>query len=147
MERDSRCQLFWKSCFGCHKCVSPHGWIWTTCHLVLTYLNLNIQMVVSQFQIGTAAESHYLKSGKFCTWLSISIFLGKHESCSPILTYQVIALSITIPVSHMFYLASAVSENFIITQANFEAHIIKFGNLQFVERKCQSLNMNVKRWI
>ena len=82
LERDSGCQLFWKNCFGCHKCMSPHGWIWTICHLVSTYLNLNIQMVVSRFQIGTVAESYYLKSGKFCTWLSISIFLGKHKRCT-----------------------------------------------------------------
>ena len=119
------------------------------CHLVLTHRKFNIQMVVSQFQIGTVPQSHYLKSGKFCTRLSPSIFLGSHRSCSPILTYKVIALSIIISLSYMFHLAFAASKNFIITQANFEDHIIKFGRLQFIERKCQceSFNINVNRLI
>ena len=45
----------------------------------------------------------------------------------------------------MFYLAFAASKNFIITQANFEEHNIKFGKLQFVEQKYQPLNINVNR--
>ena len=102
-------------------------------------------MVVSQFQIGTVPESHYLKSRKCCTRPSPPIFLGSHRSCSPILTYKVIVLSITIPLSHMFYLGFAASKNFFITQANFQDHIIEFGRLQFVEPKYQPLNINVNR--
>ena len=45
----------------------------------------------------------------------------------------------------MFYLAFAASDNLFITQANFEYHIIKFGRLKFVARKCQRLNKNVNR--
>ena len=79
--------------------------------------------------------------------------LGSHRSCSPILTYKVVALSIAIPFSHIFYLAFAASNNLFITRANFKDHIIKFGRLQFIERKCQPLNRwivekkNVNRWI
>ena len=73
------------------------------------------------------------------------MFLGSHRSCNPIFTYEVIALSTAIPLSHMFYLAFATSKNLFIAQANFEDHIIKFGRLQFVERKWQPLNIYVNR--
>ena len=102
-------------------------------------------MFVSHFQTETVPESHDLKSGKCCTEPSLLIFLGSHRSCSPILTYKVIVLSIAIPLCHMFYLAFAASKNLFITRANFEDHIITFGRLQFVERKCQPLNINVNR--
>ena len=76
--------------------------------------------------------------------LSLSpFFLGIYSSCSPILTYKVIALSIAIPLFHMFYLAFAASKNLFITRANFEDHIIKFGRLYFVKRKCQPLNIKM----
>ena len=95
---------------------------------------------VSHFQIGTVSESHYLKSRKFCAWPSFSIFLGIYNSCSPIPTYKVIALSIAIPLFHMFYLAFAASKNLFITRANFEDHIIKSADYIL-------LNENVNRWI
>ena len=117
-----------------------------TCHFVLTYLKLNIQTVVYQFQIGTVADSHYLKSGIFCTWLSLPMFLGSHRSCSPVLTYKGIALSIAFPLSHIYWLAFAGSKNLFI--ANFEGHIIKFGRFTICWRKmstveyyCESLNI------
>ena len=138
--------LFFIICSGCHKCMSPCGWIWTTCHLALTYLRLNIQTVVSQFQTGTVGDSDYLKSGICCTLISLPMFLGSPRSCNPILTYEVIALSTAIPLSHMFCLAFAVWKDLFIAQANFEDHIIKFGRLQFVERKWQPLKINVNRW-
>ena len=62
-----------------------------------------------------------------------------------ILYLKMIALSIAIPSSHMFDLAFAASKNLPIVRAKFEDHIIKFGRLQFVERKCQPLNVNVNR--
>ena len=102
-------------------------------------------MTVSRFEIGTASESHYLKSSKFCASPSLSIFLGSHRSCSPILTYKVIALSIAIPLFHVFYLVFAASKNLFIARANFEDLIIKFGRLYIVERKCQPSNINVNR--
>ena len=71
------------------------------------------------------------------------MFLGSHRSYNPILTYKVIALSIAIPLSHMCYLAFAASQDLLIAQENFEDHIIRFGRLQFVEQKCQPLNMNM----
>ena len=71
------------------------------------------------------------------------MFLGSYRNCSPIITYMVIALSIAIPLSHMCYLAFAASQNLLIAQENFEDHIIRFGRLQFVEQKCQPLNMNM----
>ena len=77
-------------------------------HLVLMHLKFNLQMVLSHFQIGTVPELHYLKSGKFCTWPSLPNFSGSPRSCSPILTCQVIALPIVIPLSHMFYLAFTI---------------------------------------
>ena len=73
------------------------------------------------------------------------MFLGSHRSSSPILTYKVIALSTTIPLFHLFYLAFATTKFFFIAQANFEDHMIKFVRLQFVERKCQPMNINVNR--
>ena len=96
-------------------------------------------MVGFYFQIRTVPEWYYLKSDKFCIWLSLPIFLGSHRSCSPILICKVIALS------HIFHLAFAASNDLFIAGANFEDHIIKFGRLQFVERKCQPLNINVNR--
>ena len=63
------------------------------------------------------------------------MFLGSPRSYNPILTYEVIALSTAIPLSHMFCLTFAVWKDLFIAQANFEDHIIKFGRLQFVERK------------
>ena len=62
-----------------------------------------------------------------------------------ILHLKVIALSIAIPFSHVFDLAFTASKNLSITRAQFEDHIIKFGRLQSVERKCQPLNVNVNR--
>ena len=73
------------------------------------------------------------------------MFLGSHRSCSPILTYNVMALSTAIPLSHMLYLAFVTPKIFFIAQTNFEDDIIKFGRVQFVERKCQPLNINVNR--
>ena len=98
-------------------------------------------MTVSHFQIGTVSESHYIKSSKFCAWPSISIILGSHRRCSPILTYKAIALSIPIPLFHMFYLAFAASKDLFIIRAYFEHHIIKFVRLNFVEWKCQPLTL------
>ena len=111
----------------------------TTCHLVLTHLKLNIQIVVSQFQIGTVPESHYLKSGKFCTWPSLNkFFLRNHRSCSLIRTYKVMALSIVIPFSHMFYLAFAASKN-------KRKQILRTILSSSVD--CNLLNENVNCWI
>ena len=90
---------FFKIVFRCHKCMSRHTWI--TYHLVLTHLITNLKMVVSHFQIRMVPKSHYLKSGKCCTWPSLLIFLGSHRTCSPILTYKVVALSIAIHFSHV----------------------------------------------
>ena len=90
-------------------------------------------MVVSQFQIRTAPESHYLKSGKFCTWSSLPIFLGSHWSCSPILIYKVIALSIAIPLSDMFYLN-------ITVEYKCESLNINMSNPKY---KCESLNIKM----
>ena len=104
-------------------------------------------MVFSHFRIGTAPESHYVKSGKFCTWPSLHILLGSHRSCNPILTYKVIVLSITIPLSHIFDLNFVALKNLFITRANFKDHVIKFSRSQFTERKCQRLNINVNRLI
>ena len=99
----------------------------------------------SHFQIGTVSESHYLKSSKFYAWPSLSILLGSHRSSSPILTYKVI--SIAVSLFHMFYLDFAASKNrAFINRANFE-DIIKFGRLYFAERKCQLFNINANRWI
>ena len=95
-------------------------------------------MVVSQFQIGTVPESHCLKFSKFCTGLS------SHRSCSPILSYNVIALSSVILLSHMLYSAFAALNIFFTTGADFEDHI-KSGRLQFAERKRKPLNVNVNR--
>ena len=133
--------FFWEG-ERCQNCMSPHRWIEPNYHLILTHLRLNLQILVSRFQIGTFPESYYLKSGKFCTWLSLSpFFLGSHRSCSPIL--NIIILSVAIPLSHMIHLAFSTSNNLFITRENFEDHIIKFGRLQFVERKCQPLNINL----
>ena len=133
--------FFWEG-ERCQNCMSPHRWIEPNYHLILTHLRLNLQILVSRFQIGTFPESYYLKSGKFCTWLSLSpLFLGSHRSCSPIL--NIITLSVAIPLSHMIHLAFSTSNNLFITRENFEDHIIKFGRLQFVERKCQPLNINL----
>ena len=95
-------------------------------------------MTVSRFEIGTASESHYLKSSKLCVSPSLLIFLGSHRSCSPILTYQVIALSIAIPLFHMFYLAFAAPKNLFITRANFE--VILSSSVDYI-----LLNENVNR--
>ena len=84
-----------------------------------------------------------------CSWPSLSIFLGSHRCCGPILTYKAITLPVTIPLFHMFYLAFAASKNLFIA-ANFEDHIIKFGRLHFywtkmspAEHKCESLNIKM----
>ena len=103
-------------------------------------------MVVSHFRVRTVPESSYLKSVNFATDLLSPFFLGSHRS--PILTYNVIALLLAILLSHMFYLAFAELNDLFITRANFEDHIIKFGRLQFVERKiveykCKSLNIKM----
>ena len=102
-------------------------------------------MVVSYFQIGTVPKSHYLKSGKFCTWRFLHIFLSSHGNFSSVLTYKVIALPIAIPLSHKFYLPFAASKNLFITWANFEDRIIMFGRLQCFAQKRQPLNINI--WI
>ena len=95
-------------------------------------------MVVSQSQIGTAAESHYLKSGNFFEVATEVVALSSLIKSS---TCQMLFLFPT------FYLAFSVLENLFITLANFEDHIIKFDRLQFVERKGQPLNIKVNRRI
>ena len=99
-------------------------------------------MVVSHFQIGTVPELHYLKIRQI---LHLTLSPGSNGSCSPIVTYKVIAMSIAIPFFHVFYLAFAASKNLFITRENSEDDIIMFARLQFVERKCQLLNTNVNR--
>ena len=94
-------------------------------------------MVVSQSQIGTAAESHYLKSGNFFEVATEVVALSSLTESS---TCQMPFLFPT------FYLAFAALENLFITLANFEDHIIKFDGLQFVERKGQLLNINVNQY-
>ena len=70
-------------------------------------------------------------------------FFRESRKLYPYPHLNVIALSIAIPLFHMFCLAFAESNNLFILRANFEHHIIKFGRLQFVEQKCQPLNINV----
>ena len=95
-------------------------------------------MVVSQSQIGTAAESHYLTSGN-CFEVATEVValssLAKSSTCQ---------MPFLFPT---FFLAFAASENLFITLANFEGHIIKFDRLQFAERKGQPLNIKVNRRI
>ena len=102
-------------------------------------------MLVSHFQIGSVPELHQLNPANCAPDPPSPQFLGSHRCCSPILTYNAIALQIAIPPSQMFHLAFAASINLCITRENFEDHIIKFGRLEFVERKCQPLNINVNR--
>ena len=82
---------------------------------------------------------------------SIGCFSFSNRNCSKITLLKIqqilhlkpIDLSMVIPLSHIFDLAFAASKNLFIARAKFEDHIIKFGRLQFVERKCQPLNINM----
>ena len=84
--------------------------------------------VVSHFQIGAHSEAR-----------SRSTLLKIRQ----ILPLKIIALSVAVPFFHIIDLAFAASKTFSITRAKFKDHIIKFGRLQFVKRKCQPLNISM----
>ena len=95
-------------------------------------------MVVSRFQIGLFLESHLLKSGQILNLTPSLHFLG-----SPFLTCNVTALSIAIGFSGF---AFAAPNNLFMAQHILRTTLssfIKLGILQFVERECQPLNVNV----
>ena len=114
--------------------------------------NLPFSFNISETQF---SNGHFSNSNRICSRITLlkmrqilhltllPMFLGSHRSCSTVLTHKVIALPIAIQLSHMFYLAFATSKNLFIIQATLEDHIMKFGRLQFVEQKCQLLNINV----
>ena len=113
--------------FVCNKCMSPHE--------CMNLNNLPFSFHTSETQFSNGCFSFSNRNYPRITLLKIR----------KILHLKIIALSIAIPFWHMFDLAFAASKNLCITRSKFEDHIIKFGRLQSVERKCQLLNVNVNR--